>query len=105
MNEIDASRLLQQMENMRVAARAPSAPVANSEAADFGALMKASLDKVNETQQQAASLAQAFETADKQVDLAQVMISLQKANISFQAMVQVRNKLVAAYQEIMSMQV
>jgi len=34
-----------------------------------------------------------------------VMLSLQKANVSFQTMVQVRNKLVTAYQEIMNMQV
>jgi flagellar hook-basal body complex protein FliE len=105
MNEIDVNRLLVQMESMKAAARGPSTPVANNEAADFGALMKASLDKVNEAQQEASGLAQSFEAGDKQADLTQVMISLQKANISFQAMVQVRNKLVAAYQEIMSMQV
>ncbi|MES2934461.1 MAG: flagellar hook-basal body complex protein FliE, partial [Pseudomonadota bacterium] len=42
---------------------------------------------------------------DDSVNLSDVMISMQKASISFQATVQVRNKLVSAYQEMMNMQV
>ena len=82
-------------------AQAP-APAAK---ADFSEVLKASLDQVNATQQQAANLARDFELGASSASLPEVMISLQKANISFQQVVQVRNKLVAAYHDIMNMQV
>lgn len=107
MNDIDVTQLLSQLRSMQSAAQGagvPAAPAAGG-GADFGALLKTSIDKVNATQQQAESLATRFETGDRQVDLAEVMIALQKANVSFQAMTQVRNKLVSAYQEIMGMQI
>lgn len=72
-------------------------------AADFSELLKESIDKVNETQMQANKLANAFETGTSEVSLAEMMISLQKASVSFQAMTQVRNKLVDAYKDIMNM--
>jgi flagellar hook-basal body complex protein FliE len=106
MNDINVNQLLTQMRAMT--ALAQGQPVAANGAAggaDFATLLKGTVDKVNETQQQAGGLAQAFEEGNSQVDLAQVMIAMQKANISFQAMTQVRNKLVSAYQDIMSMQV
>ena len=82
-------------------------PVANAGAAgvDFGQVLKTALEQVNGTQQEASKLAMQFELGASNANLHDVMISLQKANVSFQAMVQVRNKLVSAYQEIMSMQV
>ena len=46
-----------------------------------------------------------FGIGDDKVSLSDVMISMQKASIGFQATVQVRNKLVSAYHEIMNMQV
>jgi flagellar hook-basal body complex protein FliE len=60
---------------------------------------------VNTAQQDALKKAEAFELGAPGASLHEAMISLQKANISFQAMVQVRNKVVQAYQEIMNMQV
>ena len=72
---------------------------------DFAALLKASVDQVNATQQDSANLAKAFEQGDPNANLQEVMVSLQQANLSFQTMVQVRNKLVSAYHEVMSMQV
>lgn len=74
-------------------------------AADFAALLKSSIDQVNGAQQGAEGLAKQFESGDPSVNLQDVMISLQKASLSFETMVQVRNKLVTAYQEIMNMQV
>ena len=50
-------------------------------------------------------MAAAFEMGDPNVDLADTMLALQKSSLSFQALSQVRNKLVSAYQEIMNMQV
>ncbi|MFA5172305.1 MAG: flagellar hook-basal body complex protein FliE [Sulfuriferula sp.] len=71
----------------------------------FADALKNSLDQVNQSQQQSAQLGQNFAMGDDKVSLSEVMISMQKANISFQETVQVRNKLVAAYHEIMNMQV
>ena len=52
-----------------------------------------------------AGLATAFESGDPTVNLSEVMVAIQKASISFQAMTQVRNNLVSAYKEVMNMQV
>ena len=60
---------------------------------------------MNSAQQEASDLAKAFELGQPNANLQDVMVSLQKANLSFQTMVQVRNKLVTAYQEITNMQV
>ena len=73
--------------------------------ADFAAVLKTSIEQVNRTQTQAESLTRAFETGAPGVQLHDVMISLAKANVSFQQMVQVRNRLVSAYHDIMNMQV
>ncbi|AMP39474.1 flagellar hook-basal body complex protein FliE [Ralstonia solanacearum] len=72
---------------------------------DFGAVLKSSLDKVDASQQKAETLSRSFELGNNDVDLHDVMLSLQKANIDLQTAVQVRNKLVSAYQNIMSMSI
>jgi flagellar hook-basal body complex protein FliE len=72
---------------------------------DFSAVLKNSLDQVNNTQQRAVKLAQDFELGAPEANLTEAMITMQKASISFQYALQVRNKLVAAYQEIMNMPV
>ena len=76
-----------------------------AERPDFAGLLKESVNKVNETQQVAGNLATAFEAEDPDVDLAQVMIAMEKSSLAFQALTQVRNKLISAYQEIMNMPV
>lgn len=106
MSEVEISKVLEQMRAMAAQAQGVQATeVQGNEAAGFADLLKRSMDAVNETQHQAGSLSEAFEAGDPNVDLAEVMIALQKANVSFQAMTQVRNKLVDAYQEIMRMSV
>ncbi len=72
---------------------------------DFATMLKSSLDHVNAQQHRASGLARQFESGSPDVKLHDVMISLQKAGVSFQQTIQVRNKLVAAYQEIMNMQI
>lgn len=71
--------------------------------ADFAEMLKNAVDNVNSLQQNANNLTQAYERGDAGVDLPQVMIGLQKSSISFEAMTQVRNKLVDAYEKIMNM--
>ncbi len=72
---------------------------------DFADALKASLDQVNSVQLSSQQLGQKFALGDDKVSLSDVMISMQKANISFQTTVQVRNKLVSAYHDIMNMQI
>jgi flagellar hook-basal body complex protein FliE len=72
---------------------------------DFANVLKSSLDGVNQAQRQAEALQNAFVLGDDKVSLSDTMIAMQKANISFQTAVQVRNKMVAAYNDIMNMQV
>ncbi len=69
----------------------------------FGELLKNAVDKVNDLQGDAKKMAVSYEQGDPTVDLPQVMISMEKASVSFEAMTQVRNRLVSAYEDIMKM--
>lgn len=71
----------------------------------FASELKRALDKVSDMQSAATSQAKAFTLGEPGVALNDVMIDMQKAGIAFQTTVQVRNRLVAAYQEIASMPV
>ena len=102
MSEMNINQVLAQMRSMSIGAANVPAPTAGKET-DFGALLKQSIDSVNNTQQTAGKLSRAFEVGDTDVSLAEVMIASQKADVSFQAMLQVRNKLVDAYKEVMNM--
>lgn len=105
-NTINPDTLLIQMRAMAAQAQgqAPS-PEAAGKPGDFSELLKQSINQVNEMQQEGNQLATSFQKGDPNVQMSEVMVSLQKANVSFQAMLEVRNKLVSAYQEIMNMQV
>lgn len=72
---------------------------------DFAEVLKNSIEQVNQAQQGADALAAKFAAGDSNANLHDVMIELQKASVSFQEMVQVRNKLVTAYQDVMNIQV
>ena len=87
-----------------VSGAAPATPGDRAGASDFAELLKQSVDRVNALQKESGRLAEAFSAGDPNVDVAQVMIALQKSGVAFQAMTQVRNKLVEAYREVMSMQ-
>ena len=78
-------------------------PLSDTKATGFGDLLKQAVDAVNETQMKSAELQKAYELGDESVDLTEVMIQMQKATVSFEAMTQVRNRLISAYQDIMNM--
>lgn len=82
-----------------------AAAATSATAPGFGAMFSQAINKVAETQQSAGTLSRSFEQGDPGVSLTQVMVATQKASVSFQAMTQVRNKLIDAYQEVMNMQV
>jgi flagellar hook-basal body complex protein FliE len=113
---IDSGRIEAMLAQLKAAAQKPAAdpvamPSSGAPAAaapgklDFAQALRASLDQVNAVQANAETLGKNFVMGDDTVSLSDVMISMQKANISFQATVQVRNKLVAAYHDMMNMQV
>ena len=107
MSNLEINQLLQQMRNMASMAenKLPIEAGADIGKADFAQLLKDSVNQVNETQKSASGLAESFELGDPNVNLSEVMIAIQKANVSFQAMTQVRNNLVSAYKEVMNMPV
>jgi flagellar hook-basal body complex protein FliE len=81
----------------------PQVPIAGK--LNFSDALKASLDQLNASQVSADQLGKKFVQGDNSVGLSDVMIAMQKASISFQATIQVRNKLVTAYHDIMNMQI
>ena len=101
MSDININQVLAQMRTMSI--EAGNKPPVSNDSGDFAAMLKQSIDSVNQTQKQSTKLATAFESGQSDVSLAEVMIASQKASVSFQAMLQVRNKLVDAYKDVMSM--
>jgi flagellar hook-basal body complex protein FliE len=106
---IDPNQLLTQMKAAQVQATQTQVnPVSAQQPnqagrVDFTNVMKNAVDKVNETQQAAGKITTAFEMGDPNVSLADVMIARQKSSIAFEATVQVRNRLIKAYEEVMKM--
>lgn len=96
---IDPSALLAQLKSLEGSGGLDKV----NEGSEFSELMAQAVEKVNEAQHSAAGMAEAFELGQTDASLAEVMIALQKASLSFQAMTEVRNRLVTAYQEIMNM--
>lgn len=80
------------------------APV-NADGNDFQSLLKQAVQEVNQAQNSAQDKVQAFSAGAGNMTLEEVMVSLQKANLSFQTMIAVRNRLVDAYKEVTNLQV
>ncbi len=74
-------------------------------ATDADDVIEAALDQTSRLQEDSSKLQQRFQMEDPTVGLEETVIAMQKANLGFQAVVQARNKLVAAYTEIMNMNV
>ena len=116
MNGIDSSRLmamrsaiLEQNGALQKAAglgdgMAPGVAGSPDKAGGFGEAMQSALGQVNELQAQSSAVTEAYERGEV-TDIAAVMLSRQQASIGFEATLQVRNKLLSAYKDIMSMPV
>jgi flagellar hook-basal body complex protein FliE len=106
---VEFNRLMLDMRSMQMDAMAmpkvAQAPEVGASTSSFADMLGMAVNKVNDTQQASNQLSSAFEMGKSGVDLTDVMISSQKASVSFQALTQVRNKLVQAYQDIMQMPV
>jgi len=97
------------LQQMREAVRAASAGAATSDPMPvregFASELQRTLQRVSSIQNASMAQAQAFELGEPGVSLNDVMIDLQKAGLAFQTTLQVRNRLIAAYQEIANMPV
>jgi len=71
----------------------------------FGKSLEDALANVSKLQNESRLMAREFQAENPNVTLEETMISMQQSSLSFQAVVQVRNKLVTAYSEMMNMQV
>jgi flagellar hook-basal body complex protein FliE len=103
-DSMNVEQVLAQMRALSAEAQGKSAPV-EAGGANFGDLLKQSIDQVNDLQQQSKTAQTQFELGIGDKNLAEVMVMAQKSSLSFQAMVQVRNKLVEAYKDVMNMPV
>ena len=113
-NSADIQSVLAQMRQLRAQASTgamplqpgrevdAAGPAKESSGVNFGATLKNAIDTVNELQQTSSAASNDFITG-KRTDLVNVMIAGQKANLGFEAMVQVRNRMISAYQDIMNM--
>jgi flagellar hook-basal body complex protein FliE len=86
------------------AAQKPAQPV-KGEPGSFSQVLRNAIDSVNDTQMTSSDMQKAFELGDPDIDLQDVMVQMAKANISFQTMIQVRNRIISAYQDVMNMPV
>jgi flagellar hook-basal body complex protein FliE len=100
------AQILERNQALAKAATAPSpaAPAAATGPASFGDTLDQALKSVNAGQQEASKLSEAYERGET-VDIAKVMLARQQASVGFEATLQVRNKILSAYKDIMSMPV
>jgi len=102
MSDMNINQVLAQMRAMSL--QAAGSPVQKIDGnTGFADLLQQSIASVNDIQQSAGKMAEAFETGAANISLADVMVATQKANVSFQATLQVRNKLIEAYHDVMNM--
>lgn len=96
---------LQTVATQAAGVKASGSMAENASESGFAGELKNSIRKINEAQSASTAKVKAFQMGDPNVALNDVMVDMQKAGIQFQMGVQVRNKLVSAYKEVMNMAV
>lgn len=99
------SNMINSLQSISQQASGKSAEISKESGVKFSDFLAQSLNQVDSTQKQAESLAARATAGDKSVNMHEVMIAMQTATLSLQETIQVRNKIVNAYQEIMNIQV
>lgn len=102
MDKLSANQLLQNMQQLIEQTQSQSNQKAEG-SSNFQEIFSSALSQVNQLQVNAGQMTERFERGEVGLELSDVMIAVQKANVSFEAVLQVRNRLVSAYQEIMNM--
>ncbi len=106
MSQMEIDRVLAQIRSLSSQTRLTPNPTSETQQtapSEFATMLKKGIDQVNQTEQSATALADAFDRGTPGVELPQVMLEMQKASVSFRALTEVRNRLVTAYQDIMNM--
>lgn len=103
MTQINTDQLAQQMRMMAAQASGTDLKMSEESSTKFADLLGDAVNKVNDQLQESGNLKAAYEQGIPDVSLVDVMLASQKAGLAFQATVQVRNKLVSAYEDIMNM--
>lgn len=107
MSDIDVRSVLSQIRALQsqtqVQPRAVATPAAETGAPAFGKVMEAALDRVSLRQATANDLQTKFQLGDPNTDLASVMLASSRASVEFKGLVETRNRMVRAYQDIMNM--
>lgn len=96
---------VEQDNNIRGRVDGPSRVQETPETPKFSDMLSQAVGSVNELQQSSNDLKTAYDMGDPNVDITRVMIASEKASISFEALTQVRNRVVQAYEDIMNMPV
>ncbi|GAB3520632.1 flagellar hook-basal body complex protein FliE [Photobacterium proteolyticum] len=95
-----------EMQAMKLEAQNTTRPATGQQvSSDFGAVLNDAVKTVNNLQSESSELATRFDQGDRSVSLSDVMIARNKSSVAFEATVQVRNKLVDAYKQLMNMPV
>ena len=117
MNTMNVNQVLAQMRVMEAQAQSQVSPMQNglesvsvNEASgvaktDFSEVLANSINSVNDNLMTAGGMAKAFQQGESNITMAELMVNMEKASVSFQAMLNVRNKMLSAYQDIMNMPV
>lgn len=103
MSDMQIQQVLAQMRAMAQSVGIDETPAASTRGTEFGQLLKNALAQVNTTMQTSQDLTTRFVAGDESVSLSAAVVAMQKASLEFEAVSQVRNRLLAAYQEIMNM--
>lgn len=96
---------VEQDNNIRGRMDGPSKVQETSDIPKFSDMLSQAVGSVNELQQTSSDMKTAYEMGDPNMDISRVMIASEKASISFEALTQVRNRVVKAYEDIMNMPV
>ena len=108
MSQMEINQVLAQIRSLSAQTKVGTAQAATQAQqtgpSEFANIMRQGLDAVNQSQEKASQLTDAFARGTPGVELPQVMLAAAKANVSFHALSEVRNRLVSAYQDIMNMQ-
>jgi flagellar hook-basal body complex protein FliE len=103
MSDMQIQQVLAQMRAMTQSIGGQETATSAAGGAEFGQLLRNALEQVNAAQQQSTDLTTRFVAGDESVSLSDAVVAMQKASLEFEAVSQVRNRLLAAYQEIMNM--
>ncbi len=112
MSDMNVNQVLAQMRVMAAKAQNPvQAPTqvptdaGSSQGVEFSNVLKNSINAVNDVQKASGALKKRFDMGDTNVSMVDIAIAGEKSKVAFTAMTQVRNKVVQAYKDVMSMSI